>query len=87
MLDRIESIINFIKNMDIRLAFTIAIVGSLCYYEHNEPGYMSHEIKSFMETYDDLIGMGIPLCIAALAFVGAAVLVLKLVYLIGKLVR
>jgi hypothetical protein len=87
MLDRIESIINFIKNMDIRLAFTIAIVGSLCYYEHTEPGYMSRTFHSFVTTYDDLISMFIPLCIATLIFIGTAILILKVVYFIRKLVR
>ena len=87
MLDRIESIIEWIRDMDIRLAFAIAIVGSLCYYEHSDPGYISREIHTFTETYSDLISMGLPLCIAALTFVGAAVLILKLVYLIRKLVR
>ena len=87
MLDRLEAVINWLKNVDIRTAFVIAAIGSLCYYEYNEPGYVSRTIHSFTETYDDLIAMGIPLCISALVFVGIAVLVLKLAYLIRKLVR
>lgn len=87
MLDRIEAIIDWLKNVDIRTAFAVAIIGSLCYYEHSEPGYISREITWFIKTYDDIIAMFIPLCIATLIFIGAAILVLKVVYFIRKLIR
>jgi len=87
MLNLIEVIIDRLKNIDIRVAFIIATIGAICYYETEEPGYVSRTIRSFTETYDDLIAMGVPLCIGALVFVGAAVLILKAVYFIRKLVK
>ena len=87
MLDLIEVVIDRLKNIDIRTAFIIAAIGALCYYEHNEPGYVSRTIHAFIATYDDLISMFIPLCIATLIFIGTAILVLKVVYFIRKLVR
>lgn len=87
MLNLIEAIIDWLKNVDIRTAFVVAIIGSLCYYEHTEPGYVSRAFHSFVTTYDDLISMFIPLCIATLIFIGTAILILKVVYFIKKLVR
>jgi hypothetical protein len=87
MLDLIEVVIDRLKNIDIRMAFIVAAIGALCYYEHNEPGYTSRTIHSFVTMYGDLISMFIPLCIATLIFIGTAILILKIVYFIRKLVR